>query len=182
MSGSRVREDLGRMAVIEIELMTLGAFLRKVLHRVVNRLATDNTTRVCGNGDVLIRVSQGTFRQWFATGFFRVLRGVHCNPTLASLAVARLAELDCDATGVEWFPFENERSQLIFILPAPGMTLKRADGTQVTDGGNDEIRPVYREKFADHRRSRDFSERLGSCILRRAKTTRIIRCCMNRAA
>lgn len=36
---------------------------------------------------------------------------------------------------------------------------KRAHGTEVPEGGHDEIRPVYREGFADRVMSCDFNER-----------------------
>lgn len=48
MSGSTVRQNLGRMAEVEIELTNLGAFLRTVRNGVVNRFGTSNMTRVWG--------------------------------------------------------------------------------------------------------------------------------------
>lgn len=41
----------------------------------------------------------------------------------------------------------------------PGVTRKRAVGTELTEGGPDEIRLVYREKVADRGKLWDFAER-----------------------
>lgn len=48
---------------------------------------------------------------------------------------------------------------LFFIPPVLGVTRKRADGTEVSKGGRDEVRPVYREEFADAAMSILFAER-----------------------
>lgn len=60
ISFATVREHLGRIAEVEKELTTLGAFHRIVRYGVVNRLALDNITRVCGNEGVLFRVDDDT--------------------------------------------------------------------------------------------------------------------------
>lgn len=54
MSWSKVRENLDRIVEVEIELATLGAFLRTVRYEVVSLLAPDNITRICGEDDVFI--------------------------------------------------------------------------------------------------------------------------------
>lgn len=45
---------------------------------------------------------------------FQVLRRTNCNPFLALQAIARLAKVDRNATGVEWFPLEYKRSMFFF--------------------------------------------------------------------
>lgn len=47
------------------------------------------------------------------------------------------------------------------------MTSKRAHGTKHTDGGLDKIHPVYREKFADLDKSRNFVERAWHLFLKK---------------
>lgn len=69
-SGLKVREYLGRMAEVEIEMSTLGAFLRTVRRKVFNCSAMDNMTRVYGSNGVLIPVFRGTFHHGFATATF----------------------------------------------------------------------------------------------------------------
>lgn len=54
MSNSKVRERLGCIAEVEIELTTLGAFLWTVRHGLVSRLAPDEMTRVCGDDGALV--------------------------------------------------------------------------------------------------------------------------------
>lgn len=146
--GSSVREHPGRRAEVEPELATFGAFSRSMHSVVVNRLATDGIIRVCGNGGVLIRVSQAKGFQSFVKGFFQVLYHMHCNPILALRAMDLLAEVDRDPAGVECFPFEYERSKFIFVFFYSWLTRKRADGTEVTEGGHNEIHLICREKFA----------------------------------
>lgn len=92
-------------------------------------------------------------------GIFRVLHRTNYNPILALLAIARLAEVDWDATAVEWFPFIYDQSKFIFMPPVPEMTRKCANGREVTKGGHDEVRPIYRDKFTDRCMYRFFSER-----------------------
>lgn len=116
MSVSRVCENTGRMAEAEMALTTLGAFLETVRQGVVNPLATEYVTRVCGNYGVLIRVSHSMICQSFATRIFRVLCHMHCSPILAPLAIARLAEVDSDATGTEFLLIEYEQLRSIFYF------------------------------------------------------------------
>lgn len=89
-SGFRVQEHSGRIAEVEIEVTTLGALLCTVRHVVISH----DMIRVCGEGGVLVRVAQEFIRKWFEMDNFRVLRCIHCNPILAKLSIARLAEVD----------------------------------------------------------------------------------------
>lgn len=52
---------------------------------------------------------------------------MHCNPNLVLLAIARLAEFDWDATSVEWFALEYERSKFIFIAAVLVVMCKPAE-------------------------------------------------------
>lgn len=88
MFGARVWAHLVRATEVELELTTLGSFLRTVRRGVLNRSATEDMNRFCDNDDVLFLVSQGMVRQWLAMGIFRVLRSMHCNPILALLVIA----------------------------------------------------------------------------------------------
>lgn len=108
--------------------------------------------------------SSVSFKVWFVSGsplasFFHVLCCMHCNPILAFLTSARLVEIDWDATGVERFPLKSERSKFIFILLTRGVMRKRSERTKATEGGHDEICPVYRGKFTDRGMFFDFAER-----------------------
>lgn len=47
----------------------------------------------------------------------------------------------------------------------PGVTRKTADGTEVTEGGHDEIRPIFQEEFADHGVTREIAERAWHWVL-----------------
>lgn len=60
MSGTRVREHLGYMADVEVELKMIDGFLRTASYGVANRLGTEVVTRISGNDGVRIRVCQGT--------------------------------------------------------------------------------------------------------------------------
>lgn len=115
-------------------------------------------SRVCGIDGVLIRVCSGMVRRWFDMDLFRELRRMQCSQILTLLAIAGIAEVGWDATGFERFSFKYELKQFIFRPPVSGMTRKRADGTEATERGHDEIRPVFREKFYDHGMSCDFAE------------------------
>lgn len=70
----------------------------------------------------------------FAMRIFRVLRCMYCNQVLAFLVIARLAEVDCDATVVKWFSFQFKRSKITFIPSSPKVTRKRAEKKEVTVG------------------------------------------------
>lgn len=84
---------------------------------------------------------------------------MHFNPISALLAIAWLAEVYWGATGVEWVPFEWEQTKCIFTAPVPWRTRKRANETEVSEGGHGEIRPLYREELTDRGMSRPFAER-----------------------
>lgn len=86
------------------------------------------------------------------------MRRMHCNLSLAFLAIALLAKTDCDESGVELLAFEYKRLKLNFASPVPGVTRKCADGADVIVWGNDKICPLYREKFSNCGMSRDFAE------------------------
>lgn len=60
MFDSSVREHFDRILNVEMELAPLAVLLRTVRHKVVNRLATDDKTRTCGNYGGVICVFQGT--------------------------------------------------------------------------------------------------------------------------
>lgn len=92
ISGSIVRELLGRIVEVKTELTTRLAFLWTVCHRVVSRLALDDMSHVCGEGGVLIRVSQDMIRKRFEMNTICVLRRMHCDPLLAPLPNACLVE------------------------------------------------------------------------------------------
>lgn len=114
MSGLKVWDHLGCTAEVEMELTTLGTFVHTVRYGHLNRLPPDNVTPVCLNDIVIIRLSQVVVRRWFEMGIFVVLCGMYRNPTLALRAMARLTEVDCDKTCVEWVLIEHERSKFIF--------------------------------------------------------------------
>lgn len=137
----------------------LHSLLQTVRYKVVNRLTQEGMTHVCRGDGVLIQVCQYMARKWSDMGMFRVLRRTHCNPIFALLAIARFVEVDWDATGVDWFLFEYERSKFTFAPPVHGMTRKRANGTEVPKGYHDEVRPVYLEKFVNCGMYCDFAER-----------------------
>lgn len=99
-------------------------------------------TRVCGAGSVFVRGAQIKGRIGFEMGIFRLLRRMHCNSILAILATARLAEIDWEATDVEWIPFDYEQSKFIFIRAVSGVTRTRADETEVAEGGHNKIRKI----------------------------------------
>lgn len=82
MSGSNDWVHLSRIAEVEIEWTTLDAFLGMVCQKVVGHLASDDMTRVCGVGSVLIRVFQEMVRKWFDMGIFPVLRRTYRKPIL----------------------------------------------------------------------------------------------------
>lgn len=63
------------------------------------------------------------------------------------------------ATGVEKFPFDYEIPKIIFIPVIPGVTRKWVNGTDVSKGSQEEIRPIFREESKDLGMSRLFSER-----------------------
>lgn len=71
-----------------------------------------------------------------------MLRRMHCIAIFALLATSQLPKVDCDVTGVEWFPFLYDHSKFISIPLASGVTLKCADGTVITEGGYGEFRPI----------------------------------------
>lgn len=95
-SRPRIRNEIGRMAKVGIEVMILDAFLWTVRHSVVTRLATDYGTLVYGKDGVLIRVSHSTVLRCFSMGIFSVLRSIYCDPVLAFWAIAWIAEVDWD--------------------------------------------------------------------------------------
>lgn len=66
MLSSKVREHLGRIAEIKIDLITLGVFLRTIGQGVVNCLDLDVMTRICGDDSVLIRSFQSMIRTCFS--------------------------------------------------------------------------------------------------------------------
>lgn len=55
--------------------------------------------------------------------------------------------------------------EVYFHIPVPGVTCKRADGTNVTDSGQNDVRPVSRETFADRGKSNCFAERAWQFFL-----------------
>lgn len=59
-------------------------------------------------------------------------------------------------TGVGRFPFDYEQSRIILLHPVPGVTPYQADGSEVTQGSEEEIRPVHWEEFVNRSMSRDF--------------------------
>lgn len=81
-------------------------------------------------------------QKWFDMDFFRVLCRMHCNTFFAFLAIARLAKVDRNVAGDEWFSVDYERSRFIFTPPVSGGTGKCADGLEVTEGGHNENFPV----------------------------------------
>lgn len=105
----RVLEHLGCIAQVEIKVTTLGAFLQAVLDVVISRLGLADMTCVYGKGGVLIRVGQKIIRKQFEMVIFRPLRHMHCNTTLPTLAIARLAEVDWEDSGIEWVAFVDDQ-------------------------------------------------------------------------
>lgn len=63
MSVSRIREDMVRIAEVELEGTTLAAFRRKVRHGLIILIASDVMPYVCGEGGVLNRVAKGMSRK-----------------------------------------------------------------------------------------------------------------------
>lgn len=114
-SGSNVRKNLSHIAEIEIEVTKLGAFPLTIHYGVISRLSPDDMTHFCGDGGVIVQVAQGIFQKWSEMCIFRVLRSSDCNPILVILAIVCSAEVDWEATAVEWFPLDYEQSKLIFI-------------------------------------------------------------------
>lgn len=47
-----------------------------------------------------------------------MLHRMHCNSIIEILAIAHLAEVDWDATDVDWFPSDYEQSRFIYIPSA----------------------------------------------------------------
>lgn len=137
---------------------------------------------VCSEDGVFIQIFQGMVRKWVDMGIIRVLRRMHSNPILALLAISQLAKVDWGVPGVEWFPFDYERSRFFFIPPVPGMKRIREDGSDIIKDSHDEIRPDCRVAFADRGMLHVFAERLGSCFLKKATTILSIRCWRNKTA
>lgn len=103
-SGSRLRENSGRITEVKIETTTLAAFLRTVYYCVISGISPDDMTRVSGECGFHIRVAQGIIRKWFELGTVRVLQRKHRKPILEILAIARLVKVDWDVTDVVCIP------------------------------------------------------------------------------
>lgn len=84
-------------------------------------------------------------RQWFDMGTFRFLPRMQCNPILAVLETIRLVEVHWYTTGVEWFPFEYERSKFIFLPSVSWVTRKCAEGTEAAKADMVKSVLLYRE-------------------------------------
>lgn len=65
---------------------------------------------------------------------------------MAHLAISSVDRDEWNATGGLCFPFNYERVKIIFITLVGVVTGKRADGTEVNKGGQNEVLPVYAEK------------------------------------
>lgn len=113
-------------------------------------MAPDDMTRVCDESGVLIRVALEMKRKLFEMGIFSLLRLMNCNPILALVTIAQLAVFDLDVNGVQWFPSDYKQSRFNFIPLVPGVSRKRAHGTEVTQGGHHKVHSIYHEQFADH--------------------------------
>lgn len=100
-------------------------------------------------------------------GTFGVSPRMNCNQILALLAIARFVEVDWGVNGIARFPFDYELSRFTFVPPVPRVTRKLAARTEIARGGHDEVRPIYREEFADFGMSRLFAERNWQLFLQK---------------
>lgn len=72
---------------------------------------------------------------------------MHCNTISAILAIARLADVDGEVSGVEWFSLDYERFRFIFSSQVPGVTRERAYWPTFTEIGKGKIRSFYCEEL-----------------------------------
>lgn len=122
MSASKDWGYLGRIADIEIEETTLGVFLRTNRYGVLSRSTSDDITRVCREGGILVPFAPWMVRKWFEMGIINVSPRMHCSPNLAALAIPRLVEVNRDATDVESFRYDFDRTKFTFIHAVPAAT------------------------------------------------------------
>lgn len=124
----------------------------------MNCLAADEMTRSCSNDGGGTRVSQDIGCRFLDMGIFGVFYCICYNQISAFQAIAQIAELDGDATGGGWLAVEYKFLTIIFKSLVSALTRKRAYRTETTEGGHDEIRPVYPEDIADRHMSPSFHE------------------------
>lgn len=89
-------------------------------------LRPDNSTRASSFDRVPLRTYSKLVHRCFVIGIFCFLRHMHFNPILAHQVITRLAEVDWDATGVEWFSFEYEQPKSFSIHRSSGSRRKSA--------------------------------------------------------
>lgn len=145
-------------------------------HGVVNRQAPVETTPVCNNFGVLIRVAQDVVFQWFYKCIFIALIRIPCNSILALLAITLFAEIACHATSVEWILFDFEQTKFIFLPCVPRLTHKRAILTEVSESGSNETYAVMKRSLLPEVRLVILLSGLDIGFLERSKTKTGIRC------
>lgn len=101
-------------------------------------------TCVCGNDGDPICISCGMVRRWFVLDILHSLRQIQCNQKFALLAIPLYVKVELDATSVKQFLFKQELPKSIFIVPAPGVTRKRADRTEDTASWIDDLSRLLR--------------------------------------
>lgn len=113
-SGSApVRDFLQKVSEVELDVVTLGAFLRCVRYGPSERLAYSSTIAGCADNGVLLRVSLSTIKSWYKLGLLRLIRDMEVDPVLAFLAVGCLTEVGWSAMGDQvWFPYKYAEGKI----------------------------------------------------------------------
>lgn len=118
-----------------------------------------------GNG-VLLRVSLSSVKSWYRMGILRLIRNMEGDPVLAFVAVGRVTEIDWDAfEDQDWFSYDDAEGKVVVLPTKPPMRRLSADGVEVHEGGQPELKPKYHKGFAEHGMSKEFGAKGVTSLL-----------------
>lgn len=86
-----------KVAEVEYNVSSLGAFLHSAQYCPAERLAYPWMVAGCEGGGALLRVSLCTIKSWYALGVCRLLRNIAVDPVLALVAIGRLMNINWEA-------------------------------------------------------------------------------------
>lgn len=132
-------------------------------YRAFNQLAAGNLAHI--GVPTANTCSKDMIRKLFAVGIFHVRLCIYYYPIFAIPAITHSVEFERDATAVKWFLSEYVKSKFIYTSPTPGVTRKRADGTEVPNGSQDEVSQLYGKGIAVYGTFCNFGKRASRLFL-----------------
>lgn len=148
------RRLVGRIAEVELNVLSLSSLFRLVLYGVVRCLLYGHMMVGCQGYGALERIPTAMIDKWFGFGIVCLIRNMEVDLVLVLILKARVADVDYAALPEQELFLHDYAQEMVVLRPGNGAKVgQNARESRGEEGIQSEAQPAYRAGYATFRMS-----------------------------